>query len=84
MRMLPVARAVWTSRPDLRTAATSWLTAGGPHHTTYSTQVDREILTDFATIARTELALLDDTTTVGGFRDQLRWNAAYHHLANGI
>ena len=30
---LPVARAVWVPRPDLRTAAHAWLMAGGPHHT---------------------------------------------------
>ena len=56
---LPVARAVWTSRPDLRTSATSWLMAGGPHHTVYSSAVDREILDDFATIAGVELAVID-------------------------
>jgi len=82
--VLPVARAVWTSRPDLRTSATSWLTAGGPHHTVYSSQVDREILKDFATIARTELALIDGATTVEGFCNTLRWNAAYYYLAKGL
>src|SRR5699024_1596451 len=30
---LPVARAVWVPRPDFRTSARAWLTAGGAHHT---------------------------------------------------
>ena len=30
---LPVARAVWRPRPDLRTAAAAWIYAGGSHHT---------------------------------------------------
>ncbi len=81
---LPVARAVWTSRPDLRTAATSWLTAGGPHHTVYTAAVDRETLEDFATIAGIELACIDASTTVPGFRDHLRWNAAWYHLSQGL
>ena len=29
---LPVARAFWTPRPDLKTAAAAWIYAGGPHH----------------------------------------------------
>jgi L-arabinose isomerase len=81
---LPVARAVWTSRPDLRTSATAWLTAGGPHHTVYTSAVDRETLEDFATIAGVELSCIDADTTVRSFRDALRWNAAWFHLASGL
>ncbi|MBV9951627.1 MAG: L-arabinose isomerase [Acidimicrobiia bacterium] len=81
---LPVARAVWTSRPDLRIAATAWLTAGGPHHTVYSSAVDREMLEDLATMVDVELVTIDAATTVAGFRDRLRWNAAWYHLAQGL
>ncbi len=81
---LPVARAVWTSRPDLRTSAVSWLTAGGPHHTVYTSAVDRETLDDFATMSGVELACIDATTTVRSFRAELRWNAAWYHLNQGI
>ncbi|MET0663434.1 MAG: L-arabinose isomerase [Ilumatobacteraceae bacterium] len=81
---LPVARAVWTSRPDLRTAATAWLTAGGPHHTAYTSAVDRETVDDFATMFGVELACIDASTTIRSFRDQLRWNAASYHLARGV
>ncbi|MFZ4517919.1 MAG: L-arabinose isomerase [Microthrixaceae bacterium] len=81
---LPVARAVWTSRPDLATSATCWLTAGGPHHTVYSSALDLAVLDDFATIAGVELARIDTGTTVHGFRDHLRWTAAWYHLAGGL
>ena len=46
---LPVARAVWTPRPDFRTSTQSWLTAGGPHHTVLSTAVGTDELDDLAT-----------------------------------
>ena len=75
---------MWTSRPSLATAAESWLTAGGPHHTVYSSAVPPEALHDFATIARLELALVDAGTTVRRFADELRWNAAYHRLAQRL
>jgi L-arabinose isomerase len=81
---LPVARAVWTSRPDLRTSAVSWLTAGGPHHTVYTTAVDRETLDDFALMSGVELACIDGATTVRSFRDELRWNAVWFHLNQGV
>ncbi|WP_262286881.1 L-arabinose isomerase [Micromonospora sp. MA102] len=81
---LPVARAVWAPRPDLRTSTTSWLTAGGPHHTVLSTALTREHLEDFAEMAGVELAYIDETTTTRGFTRELRWNNAYHRLAQGL
>ncbi|WP_433281556.1 L-arabinose isomerase [Micromonospora sp. CA-244673] len=81
---LPVARAVWAPRPDLRTSTTSWLTAGGPHHTVLSTALTREHLEDFAEMAGVELAYIDETTTTRGFARELRWNNAYHRLAQGL
>ena len=81
---LPVARAVWEAQPDLRTSTTCWLTAGGPHHTVYTSAVDREILDDFAVIAGVELACIDRDTTFRRFRDELRWNAAWYRLSQGM
>lgn len=78
---LPVARAVWTSRPSLATSAESWLMAGGPHHTVFSSAVDTETLRDFARMAGVELALIDEDTTPHRFSDELRWNAAWYRLA---
>ncbi|MFE0459463.1 L-arabinose isomerase [Kitasatospora sp. NPDC058965] len=81
---LPVARAVWAPRPDLSTSAEAWLTAGGPHHTVLSTAVGSAELADFAEMTGTELALIDAATTVPRFTRELRWNQAYHRLAQGF
>jgi L-arabinose isomerase len=78
---LPVARAVWRPAPDLRTSTEAWLTAGGPHHTVLSTALNSEHLWDFADITGTELALIDATTHVRRFHQELRWNQAYYRLA---
>lgn len=81
---LPVARAVWRPQPDFATSAESWLTAGAAHHTVLTTAVGVEAFEDFAEIARTELLVIDQDTTRRGFREQVRWNAAYYRLAQGI
>lgn len=81
---LPVARAVWRPRPDLRTSTESWLTAGGPHHTVLSTALTAEHVDDLAEMLQMELALIDETTTPRQFRRELRWNQAYHRLALGF
>jgi len=81
---LPVARAVWQPRPDFATSAEAWLTAGGAHHTVLSTAAGVEVFEIFAEIARTELLVIDESTTRRGFRDQVRWNQAYHRLAQGF
>jgi L-arabinose isomerase len=81
---LPVARAVWRPRPDFHTSAESWLSAGGPHHTVLTTAVGAEELTDLAEMTRTELLLIDGSTTRPRFADQIRWNQAYYRLAQGL
>ncbi|HEY4452893.1 MAG TPA: L-arabinose isomerase [Pseudonocardiaceae bacterium] len=81
---LPVARAVWAPQPNLRVSTESWLTAGGPHHTVLSSAVDSEELTDLADMLAVELVLIDDNTTTAGFAKELRWNQAYHRLAQGF
>ncbi|MGP3912270.1 L-arabinose isomerase [Nonomuraea sp. 10N515B] len=81
---LPVARAVWSPRPNLRTSTESWLTAGAPHHTVLSTAVGREELTDFADMLGVELLVIDADTTTERFTKELRWNQAYYRLAQGL
>jgi L-arabinose isomerase len=78
---LPVARAVWSPAPDLRTSSEAWLTAGGPHHTVLTTAVSRNSLEDLAEILGVELVFIDEDTDIRTFTRQLRWNAAYHRLA---
>ena len=81
---LPVARAVWRPRPNLRTAAEAWLLAGGPHHTSLSMSLTAEHLSDFADMAGVELVVIDGDTSVAAFRKELRWNQAYYRLAGGL
>ena len=63
---LPVARAVWKPAPSLSTSAELWLTAGGPHHTVLTGDVDPETLRDFAEMVHTELLMIDADTTPAG------------------
>ncbi|MFE5910570.1 L-arabinose isomerase [Streptomyces wedmorensis] len=81
---LPVARAVWRPHPDLRTSTEAWLTAGAPHHTVLTTALGGEELDDLAEMLRTELAVIDEDTTVRRFTRELRWNQAYHRLAQTL
>jgi len=82
--LLPVAAAVWEPAPDLATSTECWLMAGGPHHTVLSTALGADAVDELAELTRTELALIGPGTTVRGFRQQLRWNSAYHRLARGL
>ena len=81
---LPVARAVWRPRPDLRTAAAAWIHAGGSHHTSLGFSVTKEHLRDFAAMSGVEYLVIDEGTTLDAFRDQLRWNDLYWLLARGL
>jgi L-arabinose isomerase len=81
---LPVARAVWRPRPDLRTAAAAWIHAGGSHHTSLGFPVTVEQLRDFASMSGVEFLVIDETTEIEAFRDRLRWNDLYYLLARGI
>ena len=84
MPSLPVARAMWVPRPDFSTSVEAWLTAGGAHHTCMSTQIGVEVWEFFATLARMELVIIDEHTTRRDFAASMRWNQAYHRLAEGL
>jgi L-arabinose isomerase len=81
---LPVARAVWRPLPDFETAASSWLLAGGSHHTCLSLDLDLETISDFATMAGIELAAIDRETSSARFERELRWSQAFHFLDAGL
>ncbi len=81
---LPVARAVWVPRPSLKTAAAAWILAGGAHHTGYSQAVTADHLESFADMAGMEFLLIGKDTTIASFKNELRWNAAYYRLAQGV
>ena len=81
---LPVARAVWQCLPDFKTACTAWILAGGAHHTAYSYDVTMDMLEDFADMAGIELAKIDEQTNLHDFKQSLRMNDVYWHLAKGF
>jgi L-arabinose isomerase len=81
---LPVACAVWEPRPSLATSAESWLMAGAPHHTVLSKSIGVEVLQDFAEMTGVEMLTIDAGTTPRTFQRELRWNAAYHRLAERL
>jgi L-arabinose isomerase len=81
---LPVARAVWKCRPDLKTAVAAWIYAGGTHHTGFSYSVTTEHIEDLAEIAGVEVAVIDADTRIREFKQQLRNDEIYYHLAPGL
>ncbi len=80
---LPVARAVWVPRPDLRTAAASWILAGGAHHSGFSQAVTAAHLEDFAEMAGIECVSIGENTTVSEIKKELRWNEVYYFISKG-
>jgi L-arabinose isomerase len=80
---LPVARAVWLPRPDLKTAASAWILAGGAHHTAFSSALTADHWKNFADMAGVEFVLIDANTRLSEFEKELRWNAVHYHLKAG-
>jgi L-arabinose isomerase len=76
--MLPVARAVWIPKPDLKTAAAAWIHAGGAHHTGFSQAITVEHLEDYAEMAGMEFLLIDEETRLSQFKKEIRWNDQYY------
>ena len=64
------------------TAASCWILAGGAHHTAYSQAITTEYLEDFAEILGIELVTIDDKSTIGSFKEKLRFNEVYYHIFN--
>ena len=81
---LPVARALWVPRPNLAVAAAAWIHAGGAHHSVFTCSAAAGLLEDFADIAGIECVRINEKTDLAQFRKELRWNAAYWHLAHGV
>jgi len=79
---LPVARGVWIPEPNMKIAATTWIAAGGAHHTALSRAITSEHLQDFADMAGIECLRIDKNTEIRNFMKELRWNDLYYHMAN--
>lgn len=76
---LPVARAIWKPKPDMRTACTAWILCGGAHHTCYSRTITTSYLRDFADmIGNIECLVIDDKTTIEGLKNEIKWNDIYY------
>jgi L-arabinose isomerase len=78
---LPVARAVWVPRPNLKVAAGAWIYAGGAHHTGFSQAITAAHLEMFAEMAGIEYVLIGADATVSAVKEKLRWNEAYYSRA---
>lgn len=81
---LPVASALWEPKPNLSVAAAAWIHAGGAHHTAYSQAVTTDMIIDYADMAGVETMVIDSDTTIRSFKTELRHNAAYYQLKQGI
>ncbi|MEW6653881.1 MAG: L-arabinose isomerase [Bacteroidota bacterium] len=75
---LPVARALWTPKPNLQVAASAWILAGGAHHTVFSQAVTSEYFEDYAEMTGIEYILIDDSTKLYELKKELRWNDVYY------
>ena len=81
---LPVASALWEPKPNLSVAAAAWIHAGGAHHTAYSQAVTTDMIVDYAEMAGVETVIIDQDTTIRGLKSELRNNAAYYMLRQGV
>ena len=81
---LPVARGLWIPEPNMKIAATTWIAAGGAHHTVLSRAITAEHLQVWADMAGIECVRIDKNTEVNNFMKELRWNDLYYHMANGL
>jgi len=74
MPKLPVARVLWQPEPDLKTSAEAWILAGAAHHSGFSQSVSIEHLEDFCDMAGIEMLVIDNSTQIRQFKNELRWN----------
>ena len=81
---LPVARVLWKPLPDLKVGAGAWILAGGAHHTGFSMSLTAEHMEDFAEMAGIEYLLIDEHTTISGFKSDLRTNETYYLLSKAL
>jgi L-arabinose isomerase len=81
---LPVACALWKPQPNLEIGAGAWIIAGGTHHSSFSYSLSVEHLEDYAEIAGIELVTIDNETTIGKFKFELKVNEVYYMLNKSL
>jgi L-arabinose isomerase len=77
---LPVARVLWKPHPNMYDGLAAWIYAGGAHHTCYSQNLSSEYLQDFAAMAGIECVLIDKSTDIEKFRNELKWSEVYYKV----
>ena len=77
---LPVARVLWKPLPDMKTACTAWIYAGGAHHTAYTQNLTADYFKDFAAMSGIEFVKIGKDTKLDQFENELRWNDVYYHI----
>lgn len=78
--LLPVARVLWKTDPDMYTGCSAWIFAGGAHHTCYSQNLTTSHLQAFADMAGIEMVLIDKNTTINQLRKELKWSDVSYKL----
>jgi L-arabinose isomerase len=71
LEKLPVARALWNPKPDIKTAAAAWIYAGGSHHPVFSKALRTAHFEDFAEMTGIELVVIDADTKLRDLKQQL-------------
>ena len=71
MPNLPVARVMWKAMPDLLTGIKCWIAAGGAHHSVLSTQVNSQMLEDWADMMDIEFVRIAKDTTFAQIKEKL-------------
>ncbi|MDP4223136.1 MAG: L-arabinose isomerase [Bacteroidota bacterium] len=84
MPNLPVASVLWKPLPNLKTAATAWIIAGGAHHTGFSQAITAEYIEDFSSMLDIEYLLIDEKCDLTAFKKEIRWNEVYYNISGGI
>lgn len=80
MPRLPVARVLWDPKPNLATAAEAWILAGGAHHTAFSFDVTTEQIETLAEMTGVECVLIDESTEIRRFRQDLRIGEVFYGI----
>lgn len=75
---LPVARVLWKPGPDMQTGCAAWIYAGGAHHTVYSQNLTTDHIEAFAEMTGVEMVVIDKSTSLRQFKNELRWSEAYY------
>jgi L-arabinose isomerase len=81
---LPVARVLWDPKPNLKVAAAAWIIAGGAHHTVFTQALTKQHITDLAEMLDIEYLVIDENTRIADFKNEIKLNEVYYHIARGI